>query len=159
MLLRYENHIWVCSTSIYRSSNFTFPPGHFKHRFMIYDFPQSLQINAGTIYLNRVIICSFYATWKSLHIYNVTIGHQDGWITERINLIVAPCIFSRITSIHQPTNAHIISHKTLLKHFKTLWHVSILSDHHQGALFLAKVMLQYSQFNSYLQTSCCDNKK
>jgi len=27
---------------------------------------------------------------------------------------------SRITSISQPTNAHIISHKTLLNHFKTL---------------------------------------
>ena len=25
-----------------------------------------------------------------------------------------------ITSIYQPTNARIISHKTLLKHFKTL---------------------------------------
>ena len=37
------------------------------------------------------------------------------------------------TSIYQPTNAHIISHKTHLKHFKTLRHVSILSDHHQGA--------------------------
>ena len=60
-----------------------------------------------------------------------------------------------ITSIYQPTNAHIISHKTLLKHFKTLRHVSILSDHHQGALFLAKVILRYSQFNSYLQTRCC----
>ena len=58
-------------------------------------------------------------------------------------------------SIYQPTNAHRISHKTLLKHFKTLRHVSILSDHHQGALFLAKVMLQYSQFNWYLQTRCC----
>ena len=63
--------------------------------------------------------------------------------------------FRRITSTYQPTNAHIISHKTLLKHFKTLRHVSILSDHHQGALFLAKVILQYSQFNSYLQTRCC----
>jgi len=61
----------------------------------------------------------------------------------------------RITSIYEPTNAHIISHKTLSKHFKTLQHVSILSDHHQGALFLAKGMLQYSQFNSYLQTRCC----
>ena len=61
----------------------------------------------------------------------------------------------RVTSIYQPMNAHIISHKTLLKHFKTLRHVSILSDHHQGALFLAKVILQCSQFNSYLQTSCC----
>ena len=64
----------------------------------------------------------------------------------------------RITSIYQPTNAHIISHKTPLKHFKhfkTLRHVSILSDHHQGALFLAKVIFQYSQFNSYLQTRCC----
>jgi len=64
-----------------------------------------------------------------------------------INLIVSPCIFCRITSIYQPMNAHIISHKILLKHFKTLRHVSVLSDHHQGALFLAKVMLQYSQFN------------
>jgi len=44
-----------------------------------------------------------------------------GWeITESvINLIVAPCFFCRITSIYQPTNVHIISHKTLLKHFKT----------------------------------------
>ena len=41
-----------------------------------------------------------------------------------------------------------------MKYFKTLRHVSILSDH-QGALFLAKVILQYSQFNSYLQTRCC----
>jgi len=63
--------------------------------------------------------------------------------------------FRRITSIHQPTNAHIISHKTLLKHSKTLRRVSILSDHHQGALFLAKVILEYLQFNSYLQTRCC----
>jgi len=63
--------------------------------------------------------------------------------------------FPRISSIYQPTNAHIISHKTPLKHFKTLRHVSILSDHHQGALFLAKVILRYSQFNSHLQTRCC----
>ena len=59
------------------------------------------------------------------------------------------------TSIYQPTNAHKISYKTHLKHFKTLRHISILSDHHQGALFLAKVILQYSQFNSYLETRCC----
>ena len=39
-----------------------------------------------------------------------------------------------------------------LNTFKTLRHVSILSDHHEGALFLAKAMLQCSQFNSYLQT-------
>jgi hypothetical protein len=57
--------------------------------------------------------------------------------------------FCGIASIHKPTNANIISYETLLKHFKTLRHVSILSDHHQGALFLAKVMSQYSQFNSY----------
>ena len=63
--------------------------------------------------------------------------------------------FRRITSIYQSRNAHIISHKTHLKHFKTLRHVSILSDHHQGASFLAKVILRYSQFNSYLQTRCC----
>ena len=40
MLLRYENHNWVRSTSVYRSPNFKFPSGHLKHRFMIYDFPQ-----------------------------------------------------------------------------------------------------------------------
>jgi len=50
----------------------------------------------------------------------------------------------RITSIYQPTIAHIISH------FKKLRHVSILSDHNQGALFHAKFILEYSQFNSYL---------
>jgi len=60
----------------------------------------------------------------------------------------------RITSIYQPTKARIISHKIFLKRFKTLRHVSILSDH-QRAFFLAKVILQYSQFNSYLQTRCC----
>jgi len=64
-------------------------------------------------------------------------------------------IFLSITLIYQPTNAHIILYKTLLKHFKTLRHVSILSDHHQGALLLPKVILQHSQFNSYLQTRCC----
>ena len=48
--------------------------------------------------------------------------------------------FLRITSIYQPTNAHIISYKARLKHFKTLRHISILSDHHHGALFLAKVI-------------------
>jgi len=63
--------------------------------------------------------------------------------------------YNLTTSIYQPTNEHIISHKTILKHFKTLRHVSILSDHHQAALFLAKVILQYSQFNSYLQTGYC----
>ena len=59
-----------------------------------------------------------------------------------INLIVPPCIFF-VESLQfiKPKNAHIISHKTLLKHSKTLRHVSILSDHHQGALFPAKVML------------------
>ena len=62
-----------------------------------------------------------------------------------------------IISIYQPTNLHIISYKTLLKHFKIPRHVSILSDHHQGALFLSKFMLQYSQLNSYLQTRCCDS--
>jgi len=45
-----------------------------------------------------------------------------------------------ITSMIRPTNAHTISHKTLLKHFKTLRHVSILSDRHQGALLLAFIV-------------------
>ena len=60
---------------------------------------------------------------------------------------------SLITSIYQPTNAHKISHKTILKHFKTLRHVSILSDHHQGALFLSKVILQYSLYDAHLATA------
>jgi len=85
----------------------------------------------------------------------------DVWLIRRPNIIRAGITVKGITSIYQPTNAHIISHKTLLKHFKTLRHVSILSDHYQGALFLAKGILYYSQFNSYLQTrfggsiSCC----
>jgi len=41
---------------------------------------------------------------------------------------------------------HIISYKTLLKHFKTFRHVSILSDHHQELCFLLK--LHYSIHNS-----------
>jgi len=55
--------------------------------------------------------------------------------------IIIKKTINRTTSIYQPTNAHIISHKTLR-------HVSILSDHHHGALFLAKIKLQYLQFNS-----------
>jgi len=30
------------------------------------------------------------------------------------------CQYGGFSSIYKPTNAHIISHKTLLKHFKTL---------------------------------------
>ena len=59
--------------------------------------------------------------------------------------------FCRITSvINQQLHLQKISHKTLQEHLKLLPHVSILSDHHQGALlFLAKVILHYSQFNSF----------
>jgi len=58
--------------------------------------------------------------------------------------------------INQQLHLTKLSHKTLYKHLKSLRHVSILSDHHQGALlFFAKVILQYSQFNSFLQTWCC----
>jgi len=73
----------------------------------------------------------------------------------KMRLLQMLLYFRRITSIYQPKNARKISHKTLLKHFITLLHVSILSDHHQGALFFTKVILRYSQFNSYLQTRCC----
>ena len=108
-----------------------------------------------------MIVChqhkaSSYLTWR---------GHSDvrklysDFNTVRLKIKIewkeANYAILSITSIYQPTNAHIISHKTLLKHFKTLRHVSILSDHHQRALFLAKVILHYSQFNSYLQTWCC----
>ena len=84
--------------------------------------------------------------------FNIILPSSHGYITCG-SVLIPSTVW--ITSIYQPRNAHIISHKTLLKHFKTLRHVSILSDHHQGALFLAKVVLQYSQFNSYLETRCC----
>jgi len=94
---------------------------------------------------------SFKISKKNVvHIFHLSLAFQLSYparpqrltnLMSSINLIVAPCIFCRITQIYQPTNAHIISHKTLLKHFKTLRHVSILSDHHQGVLFLAKVIL------------------
>jgi len=59
----------------------------------------------------------------------------------------------RITSI---INQQLHLHNFHIKHLKSLRHVSILSDHHQGALlFLSKVILQYSKFNSFLQTRCC----
>jgi len=57
-------------------------------------------------------------------------------INLNVNIIVAPCIFCRITSVYQPTNAHIISHKTLLKHFKTV---------------LCKIMCANKDVFSYLQ--------
>jgi len=76
---------------------------------------------------------------------------MDKWFKTGISFLWVKFI-GGITSIYQPTNAHIISHKTLLKQFKTLRHVSILSNHRQGAFFLAKVMLQYSQFNWIVNT-------
>jgi len=77
-------------------------------------------------------------------------------VSELSRLLMVPVLRFMFFHFNLSTNErNIISHKTLLKHFKTLRHVSILSDHHQGALFLAKVTLQYSQFNSYLQTRCC----
>jgi len=61
--------------------------------------------------------------------------------------------FCRITSI---INQKLHLHNFHIKHLKSLRHVSILSDHHQGSLlFLAKVILQYSKFDSFLQTRCC----
>ena len=65
--------------------------------------------------------------------------------------------FCRITFIiNQQLHLHNFHIKHFKKHLKSLRHVSILSDHHQGALlFLVKVILQYSQFNSFLQTRCC----
>ena len=50
--------------------------------------------------------------------------------------------FCRITSF---INQQIHLHNFHIKHLKSLRHVSILSDHHQGALlFLAKVILYYN---------------
>ena len=96
--------------------------------------------------------CLFTAVW-------ISAGLLYAYIVDRaytaFRSYCSTVHFRRITSIYQPTNVHIISYKTFLKHFKTLRHVSTLSDHHQGALFLAKVILQYSQFNSHLQTRRC----
>ena len=89
---------------------------------------------------------------KNLLIYSIFLKHYE--LLKRLkaaNLIVAPCIFVEpLQFINQWMHTQFP-----INHFKTLRHVLILSDHHQGALFLAKVILQYSQFNSYLQTRCC----
>ena len=66
--------------------------------------------------------------------------------------------FRRITSIYQPTYAHIISHKTLSKHFNTLQHSDMFRSCQiiiRELCSLLKVILQYSQFNSYLQKRYC----
>ena len=55
--------------------------------------------------------------------------------------------FCRITSIYQPTNAHIISHKTLLNHFKTHRHVQPCQIIIRELCFLLK--LCYSIHNSF----------
>ena len=112
--------------------------------------------SALIVFLHSILICwSCSTTFKLFHTFQGTITNL--YIVPSLCILIPTHdhVINCISSIYQPTNAHIISHKTLLKHFKTLRHVSILSDHHQGALFLAKVMLQYSQFNSYLQTRCC----
>ena len=77
----------------------------------------------------------------------ILVNHMAGFVCNNYSFKshCSTVNFRRIISIYEPTNARIISHKTNLKHFKTLRHVSILSDHHHGALFLAKVILQYSQ--------------
>jgi len=103
------------------------------------------------VYFIKILMSSFTIKGNS-NIYEITTDKKVFFFFE------PDCLVSNkpgVTSTYQPTNAHIISYKTLLKHFKTFRHISILSDHHQGALFLAKVILQYSQFNSYLQTKCC----
>jgi len=93
----------------------------------IYLFRNRLQWGA-------VVLCKLYGPNLILFVAN---------LGKYVCLIVATCIFvESLQFISQLM--HIISHKTLLKHFKTLRHVSILSDHHQGALFLAKVIFRYS---------------
>jgi len=59
---------------------------------------------------------------------------SSGWIHLKIRNIYDKRCRETLQFINQ--RKHIISHKTLLKHFKPLRYVSILSDHHQGALFL-----------------------
>jgi len=98
-----------------------------------------------------LIGCCFHGLWCTHSAIDNSCSKAGVLSKEHVNLIVASCIFvESLQFIHQ--RMHILFH---IKHFKTLQHVSILSDHHQGALFLAKVILRYSQFNSYLQTSCC----
>jgi len=60
--------------------------------------------------------------------------------------------FRRITSIHQPTNAHIISHKTLLKHSDMFRSCQIII---RELFSLLNLYHSIKQFISYLQTRCC----
>jgi len=115
-------------------------------------------------YIDEYLYFGPYATQKMgavcffRNVFRLLTTRLHGVLTQNTTMLQMPLIrviLCIITSIYQSTNAHIISHKTILKHFKTLRLVSILSDHRQGALFLAKVILQYSQLNSYLQTRCC----
>ena len=57
-----------------------------------------------------------------------------------------------VVSLPLSTNCTYITFtQNTFKHLKSLRHVSVFSDHHQGAfLFLAKVILQYSQFPHYV---------
>ena len=54
----------------------------------------------------------------------ITDMHKNACNTNKCNILYksycSTVHFCRITSIYQATNAHIISHKTLLEHFKTL---------------------------------------
>ena len=59
-------------------------------------------------------------------------------------------IFVWVTNIYQPTNAHIISHKTHLKHSDMFRSCQIIIRELSSLL-----KLYYSQFNWYLQTRCC----
>ena len=75
----------------------------------------------------------------------------------RLNLIRRPRRnIKRDTNNFFIINQQLHLHNFHTKHLKSLRHVSILSNYHQGALlFLAKVISQYSQLNSFLQTRCC----
>ena len=74
---------------------------------------------------------------STVHVYTQTI-HRTTKLKNfvwKYKYYCSTVYFRRITSIYQPTNAHLISHKTLLKHFKTLRHVSILSDRNMSECF------------------------
>jgi len=82
----------------------------------------------GSVYL-RHGLCKKWHSWVSIicicSMAFLCISDTYTWSGEFWTALSAFKIHNTIISIYQPTNAHIVSHKTLLKHFKTLRHVSI----------------------------------
>ena len=101
----------------------------------------------GKFWASWAVMKQFWTGWQSQRFCrNWSYADCLIFFSIHYNIRISLSYRRKFPSIYQPTNAQIISHKTILKHFKSLRHVSILSDHHQGALPLLK--LYYSIQNS-----------